>query len=138
MPNLKFDERMQRCEFEEHDEYKSQKYYIVRRYASELERHMCFGCLCIMQRQGHVRLDRDGGFVPVSSTVERLLNIYGINGYYKTYNPPKIRRNKETNRWEITDDSESDLDTLDFVEYEEAVKYLKENMKWNSKTKSWL
>lgn len=101
MPNLKFDERMQACEFEEHDDYKRQKYFIVRSYSNELERHFCFTCCEVLSRWGHLRYDGTNGFVPTNSTVETLLNIYGVKGYYKTNTPPRLKYDKESKTYAV-------------------------------------
>lgn len=131
MPNLKFDERMQRCEFEEHDDYKRQKYYIVRSYSSEIERHFCFTCCQVMSRLGHLRYDSDNGFVPTRSTEETLLNIYGINGYYKTNTPPKLKYNKDSQTYRVLfAGQESD----EFKDTQSAYEYVK-NINWTKKVK---
>lgn len=83
MPNLRPDERMQRCEYEEHDEIRKQKYYIVRSYYNELENHFCQGCLELMRGFGHLRYTQENGYVPVTTDIEKLLNIYGVKGYYE-------------------------------------------------------
>lgn len=128
MPSLKADERMQACEFEEHSDYKLQKYYIVRSYGTELERHFCFGCLQVMSRLGHVRYDTGKGWVPIHSDEETLLNIYGVKGFYKTNTPPKVVYNKEAKKYTVVFagvESEPFDDSTELHEYIKSLNWTK-------------
>lgn len=78
MPKLRQGERMQRCEFEDHSRMRSQKYYIVRTYYSELENHFCQTCIGMLRIKGLVDYTVQGGYVPIERTnINSLLNIYG-------------------------------------------------------------
>ena len=78
MPKLRAGERMQRCEYEDHAKIRSQKYYISRKYYTDIEKHFCQGCLQILALKGPVRYRGIDGYEPVDGTsIETILNIYG-------------------------------------------------------------